>query len=130
METQRTRRQIVAQSQFERWVARPFLESPLQELSQQEIVVLSKEELLHALYDCDPGGAPQTPPPGGDMYEIVDVVLNVRETPDLTRPPVGQLRPGNRVRAVAHNDTWLRITDGTFANKYIAKRYTRIVNPL
>ncbi len=130
-ETSRTRRQIVKNSPYPRWIAKPFPDVPNTEIDIQEVVVLSKDELLHALYDCDPDTSTGQDTPAGDLYEVIDAnTLNVRETPDTSRPPVGQLKLGNRVYAVMHNNNWLKITQGTYKNKYIAKRYTRLVNPL
>lgn len=115
-----TRRCIVEKSAHDRWLARPF-DDP----NGQEIIVLSKPELLHALPCCDEG---TTPPPAdeGRLYVVTAGTLNVRSAPNTSQAPVGTLRLNDQVWcAAADVSGWLRITKGVYAGRFIAAAYAR-----
>jgi hypothetical protein len=115
-----TRRCIVERTNHERWLARPF-DDP----NGQEVIVLSKAELLHALPCCDT--LAEKPPAGsGTLYVVTAPTLNVRVTPSTAQAPVGTLRQGDQVWCVAANVSgWLRIERGAYAGKFIAAAYAR-----
>ena len=108
---ERTRREIVAESVFEEWVAKP-----LQEPNGQEIITLSKDELYRGL-DCD---GILAKPADGKVYEVTAGTLNVRAAPGTSSAIVGSLVTGERVRAVVHNESWLMIVEGAYADRFIA----------
>lgn len=115
-----TRRCIVGRSEHERWLARPF-DDP----NGQEIIVLSKSELMHALPCCDEETA-TLPVDEGALYVVTAAALNVRSAPNTSQVPVGTLRQNDRVWCVAADvPGWLRITKGVYAGRFIAAAYAR-----
>lgn len=115
-----TRRCIVEKANHDRWLTRPF-DDP----NGQEVIVLSKAELMHALPCCD-DGISVPPVEEGVLYVVTAATLNVRATPGTSQTPVGQLQSGAQVYCVAANVSgWLRITRGTYAGRFIAAAYAR-----
>jgi len=111
---EQTRRQKVLASAYDEWVARPFA-SP----NGPDIIVLSKDELAHGLFDCDE----VLKKPEGEVYEITAATLNVRAAPGTASSIVGTLTTGAQVRAVVHNESWLRIVEGAYADRFIASAW-------
>ena len=116
--TEPERWDLVRASTHDKWLARPF-DDP----NGVEMIVLSKDELLHALPRSNPC-TPVPPAPDARLYETTAANgLNVRAEPSTTAQKVASLPLGTEVRAVVHNESWLRIVEGAYADRFIASAW-------
>jgi hypothetical protein len=100
---------VVQASEHERWLARPF-DDP----NGVELIVLSKDELLHALPRTNP--CVQEPPPVPSEKRRATVTLNIRTTPSTAALKAGSVAAGTVVdvteKASADGYDWRRLADG------------------